>query len=255
MSFEFLSPDQADPDGGFAPVLQSTIERQLVKAGATIEERDGWRMATHFGGPGDDLQACRETVGVAECSFLGKLELQASPAATASIVAAASGGQTLTLGRAERAGDGTWWCPITPSRVLAICEPGQTAAVRTRLEQAAAGSNDLASVIELTTQYGAFRLAGPLARETFARLSALDTRPVAFAEQAFAPISVGRAPSFVLREGGDRFLHLFGSGYAQYMWTAVIDAAEHLGGRPVGIDAMTQLAGEPASEAGEAVHA
>lgn len=255
MSFEFLSPDQADPEGGFAPVPQSTIERQLVKAGATIEERDGWRIATRFGHPGDDLEACRDTVGVAECSFLGKLELQASPTATASIVAAASGGQTLTLGRAERAGDGTWWCPITPSRVLAICEPGQTAAVRGRLDEAAGATSDLSSVIELTTQYGAFRVAGPLARETFARLSALDTRPGEFPEQAFAPISVGRAPSFVLREGGDRFLHLFGSGYVQYMWTATIDAAEHLGGRPVGIDVLTHVAGEPASEAGEALHA
>ena len=139
--------------------------------------------------------------------------------------------------------------------MLAISEPGRTAAVRARLDEAAGAAAGLASVIELTTQYAAFRVAGPLARETLARLSALDARPGAFAEQAFAPISVGRAPSFVLREGGDRFLHLFGSGYVQYMWTAVIDAAEHLGGRPVGVDVLTRPAGEPASEAGEALHA
>ena len=30
----------------------------------------------------------------------------------------------------------------------------------------------------------------------------------------------------VLRERGDRFLHLFGAGYANYVWTVFADAAE-----------------------------
>jgi hypothetical protein len=33
-------------------------------------------------------------------------------------------------------------------------------------------------------------------------------------------------------------VHLFGAGYAAYVWTAFIDAAESLGGRAVGIDAL-----------------
>ena len=51
----------------------------------------------------------------------------------------------------------------------------------------------------------------------------------------------------VLRERGDRFLHLFGAGFADYVWTVFIDAAEHLGGRAVGTDAL----GATASEAGD----
>jgi hypothetical protein len=63
-------------------------------------------------------------------------------------------------------------------------------------------------------------------------------RPPRFAERAFAPVSVARTPGMVLREGGDRFLHLFGSGYAQYIWTVFVDAAESLGGRAVGLQAL-----------------
>jgi hypothetical protein len=42
----------------------------------------------------------------------------------------------------------------------------------------------------------------------------------------------------VLRQSEDRFLHLFGSGFADYTWTVFIDAAEHLGGRAVGVEAL-----------------
>jgi len=42
----------------------------------------------------------------------------------------------------------------------------------------------------------------------------------------------------VLREGGDRFLHLFGAGFAHYVWTVFVDAAQHLGGRAVGVTAL-----------------
>ena len=48
---------------------------------------------------------------------------------------------------------------------------------------------------------------------------------------------MARAPAIVLRESEAGYLLLFGAAYAQYMWTAIIDAAERLGGAPVGVDA------------------
>ena len=45
----------------------------------------------------------------------------------------------------------------------------------------------------------------------------------------------------IVREGEDRFLFLFGWAIGQYMWTVVDDAARHLGGRPVGVDALQSL--------------
>jgi hypothetical protein len=87
-------------------------------------------------------------------------------------------------------------------------------------------------------------VVGPLAREAFARATALDMRPARFAERGFAPVSVARTPGMVLREQGDRFLHLFGSGYAQYNWTVFVDAAQGLGGRAVGLDALGAVAPE-----------
>ena len=130
-----------------------------------------------------------------------------------------------------------YWCPMTLGRVLALTPPERTADVRDLLE-AAASAAPFASVIEMTAAYGSNALVGPLSRETFARTMALDLRPDHFAEGDFAPVSVARTPGMVLREGGDRFLHLFGAGFAHYVWTVFVDAARHLGGRAVGVTAL-----------------
>jgi sarcosine oxidase gamma subunit len=106
------------------------------------------------------------------------------------------------------------------------------------LLEAAASAAPFASVVEMTAAYGSNALVGPLSRETFARTMALDQRPDHFAEGDFAPVSVARTPGMVLREGGDRFLHLFGAGFAHYVWTVFVDAARHLGGRAVGVTAL-----------------
>ena len=92
--------------------------------------------------------------------------------------------------------------------------------------------------VEVTSALAALTIAGPLAREVFARFCALDLRPQAMPVRGFRPGSVARTPGYVLREDADRFLMLFGWALGKYMWTVVADAAEALGGGPVGVDAL-----------------
>jgi hypothetical protein len=47
----------------------------------------------------------------------------------------------------------------------------------------------------------------------------------------------------------DRFLILFGAAYGQYVWTVVADAARHLGGGPVGADAIARVGEEVGARA------
>jgi len=130
------------------------------------------------------------------------------------------GAHGMELGVAERR-DGAWWCPVTRERALVIgaAPPG----------------------IDVTTTYAALTIAGPSSRELLARFCALDLRPQAAPPRAFRPGSVARTPGYVLRENGDHFLMLFGWALGQYMWETVADAAQHLGGGPIGLDALAPL--------------
>jgi heterotetrameric sarcosine oxidase gamma subunit len=225
VTLEFLSP-------GPGAVARSPMERQALAAGARLELRDGWQVAASFDGLEAERERLTQAVGFADRSQLGKVEIQAAPGDLAVIVAGA-GAPGLDLGRATRSA-GAWWCPYTRERAIVLCEPGETAELRRSLESAAAAVAGHATVLDVTTVLAALTIAGPLARETFARFTALDLRPSVTGPGDWRPGSVARTPGGILCEAEDRYLMLFGSAFGQYMWTVVEDAARHLGGGPVG---------------------
>jgi heterotetrameric sarcosine oxidase gamma subunit len=212
----FLSP-------GPGALAKSPMEPGAAAAGASFEERDGWKVAVSF--PGEDFS----TVGFADLSHLGKIEVQGDVAAII--------GRDLELGHATRA-EGAWWCPYSATRAVVLCPASDTAALRGRLTASAADANGLSSVIDTTTAQGAMTILGPLAREVFARFTAIDLRPQEMPVRGWRPGSVARTGGAILCEAPDRYLMLFGAALGQYVWTVVADAAEHLGGGPVGVDAL-----------------
>jgi heterotetrameric sarcosine oxidase gamma subunit len=221
VSTAFLSP-------GPGALARSPMEREALAAGATLEERDGWNVAVSY--PAPDGRA--STVGFADLSHLGKIEVQGDVAAIT--------GHQLELGRALRA-DRAWWCPYAAQRAVVLCDPADTSALRERLAAAADSAPGLATVLDTTTAQGAMTIVGPLAREVFARFTALDLRPQVTPVEAFRPGSVARSGGAILCEAPDRYLMLFGAALGQYVWTVVADAAAHLGGGPIGVDDLEPL--------------
>ncbi|MCL2418004.1 MAG: hypothetical protein FWD04_01825 [Conexibacteraceae bacterium] len=221
MSLAFLTPTS-----GGEVVARSPIERQAAAAGARFEVRDGWNVAVEIGAgaSGASAPGASDTVGWADVSHLEKYELQGPSEALE-----ASAGVSLPFGVAVRRGD-AWWCRLTPTRALAIGAAPDLGG--------AAG----VAVVDVTSTFAALTLVGPLARETFARFCALDLRPRVTPVGALRPGSVGRQPAILIREGEERYLFLFGWATAEYMWSVVSDAGEHLGGRALGVD---QLAAFP----------
>jgi glycine cleavage system aminomethyltransferase T len=216
VSLAFLSPSPS-------ALCRSPMERQARAAGARFEERDGWNVAVGFDGPEAERERLRSTVGFTDVSHLGKVEVQGPQAGH------------LELDVAEL-DDGAWWCPYTAQRAIVLCEPSALPPLRERLMDAAAEQDGLASVVDVTTAFGALALEGPLARELFARFTALDLRDQVTPLRAFRPGSVARTPGAVLRQSEQRWLMLFGAALGQYMWTVVADAAGSLGGGPVGVE-------------------
>jgi heterotetrameric sarcosine oxidase gamma subunit len=202
VSLDFLTPA---PD----VLAHSPMERCARAAGARFEARDGWLVAVAYDRPA-------APTGWADVSHLGKLEV------------AGRGDRAMPLGHAEWADD-AWWCPVSRRRTLVVAEPAATRELRGRLG---------ARAVDVTTAYAALAIVGAGAQEVLARQCALDLRPAVTPVGAFRPGSVARTPAFVLKEAEERFLVLFGAAFGEYMWTVLADAAEHLGGGPIGADAL-----------------
>ncbi len=165
MNLDFLRPAAEEA------VAHSPMERSARDAGARFEVRDGWNVAVEFGAGGSGSAGNGDTVGWADVSHLAKVELQGSSDTI----------QELPFGTAVRRDD-AWWCRLTQTRALVIGK-------RPELN----GADDL-DVLDVTCNFAALTLVGPLARETFARFCALGPAPEGDAGQRAAP-RVDRAPA------------------------------------------------------------
>jgi glycine cleavage system aminomethyltransferase T len=202
---DFVAPIAADAD----VLARSPMEALAVDAGARLEARDGWNVAVSY-----PAASFGESVSWCDSSHISKLQLQGSldPA--------------LPFGTAVRR-DGAWWCRLTESRALVI---GTRPDVPEDLE-----------VVDVTSVFASLTIAGPLARECFARFCALDLRPSVTPVGALRPGSIARQPGTLICEADDRYLILFGWATAEYVWSVVADAASSLGGGPVGVDQLQEL--------------
>jgi heterotetrameric sarcosine oxidase gamma subunit len=128
-----------------------------------------------------------------------------------------------------------------------VCAAHVTDALPAQLAEAGAEAERV-TLVDVTTNFAAMTLAGPLAREVLARFCALDLRPAVTPVRALRPGSIARQPGILVRESEDRYLFLFGWAIGEYMWSVVADAGEHLGGRPIGVDALSELPGPARAE-------
>jgi glycine cleavage system aminomethyltransferase T len=198
-SLDFLSPDRARPDLGFSPILKSSMERRQRDAGATFEERDGWLVAVSIPGEDEHLQH----VGIADLSHLGKVE--ASGHLPDAVV-----------------GD-TVWHRITSDKAIVLCPFGQVGAIRARLSEAGA------HVLDVTGALSILSVVGPQALTVMRRLTHLHSFP--------ASGDVSHVTGHILLHD-EAYWIVFPQEYGHYLWEVAVDAAEQLGGGPVGIDAI-----------------
>jgi len=229
-ALRFLPPRAADER---AVLARSPMERVAAAAGGRLVRHAGWNIAAAFADPATERRRLAETVAFSDRSHLFKLELQAPPRQLAAAVAEAGEGLELEPGCAGRAA-GAWWCPVTPSRVLVLGEPGEAAGVRRALEGAPAG------LVDVSSGLAAMSLLGPQARELLARFCAIDVRPGVTPVRGFRPGSIARAPGYLLVESRDALLLMTGWALGGYLWRVVADAAEQLGGGPVGTEALAR---------------
>ena len=198
-ALDFLSPDRAQNDAGFAPLLRSSMERRQRDAGAQFEERDGWLVPVSF--PGEAERIGR--VGIADLSQLGKL-------------------QVFGDGGPEERPDVVWY-PYRPGRALVLCPYRDCFVLRSTL------ARRFDWVLDQTGAYGVVALVGPDAPVVLRRLTHLHELP--------ASGDVAHVGAHVLERDGGYWI-VVPQEYGHYLWDVAVDAAEPFGGGPVGVDAL-----------------
>ena len=191
---DFLSPSLAE-----GAVARSAAERLFAAAGAIFDERDGWRVPTII----PDTEAfAATTVGIADLSHLGKLDVRPAPSEIASTVV----------------------YRLSPRRALVLFPEKNRAAVT-------AGLDASSQVLDVTGAYTVLAITGPDARALVSRLTHLHHFP--------SGGEVAHVTAHVL-PAGDGFRILVAQELGQYLAEVALDRARALGGGLVGVDALPE---------------
>ena len=221
-------------------VLRSPLHERARQAGARFAVRGGSEVASSYGPIAAEIAACRASAGIADRSYVAKLELRAPAAALAAVVTEHAGSVPDPGSALHDAG--VWWCRPDAGRALVLATRAADGPPREKLERALAAHGG--RVDDVTAALAAVELAGPRATELLE--SAVDA-PLDLPEGGLAAASAGGVDMTVLRERPDRLLLLCDASAAELLWDALSEAGRPLRAAHVGVDALERLDAAPAS--------
>ncbi len=227
----------------------SAMHHRHVAMGATMEERDGWQLPARFGPVEDELRRLRTGVGLLDISPWIKINVQGENA-SAFLSAACSGGQLPELGAVSpvtiTAGGQSF--QVTSARLADDDFLVLTALdhVGSMFESLDAASEGAAHIFDLSSTLAAAQVTGPEASSFMSSITEFNCSPRAFPNGRCAQTQAAEIHATLLRaDVGDlpSYQIFFGRDFGEYMWEALVEAAEVHDGAPVGFEAMDRLRG------------
>lgn len=223
-----------------AELIHSPLEPLLKRAGAAMGARHGWLVAANFGSTPGELALCETKVGLADRSDLGKFELRAPRDDLDVLVGQLSGGEIRPGDALEAAG--AWWCSVSSSRALVVCDAADTPRIRAAIEEAARWV-PAASVTDSTQALAGIGLLGPATRAVLEELRSSEPE---FAEDGAPELQVTRlagVPVMVLRTAAERAVVFTERSRAGELWDDAERAGDAYGLGHAGAEAVDRLAG------------
>jgi len=210
--------------------LDSPIPRPCLGAGAMLVERDGHMVVTNYGSVPGEIAVCMKSVGLADRSDLGTLELRASASLLDRALADRLGDPPVAPGSARRQRE-VWYLRLDSRRTLLVGPHSALAAGPTIGRGADLTCKDVGATIAIIS------VVGPRATRLLAAAELPDDLAIG---------AVGRDPRdpsivAILRESQRRVLILVRTAAADAAWHRLLAAGEPLGAAFVGCDALTLL--------------
>ncbi len=258
---------------GFAPVRRTPLHDVQAKHGAVFFETGLWHRARYFPEAGEDMaaasrrevEAIRSTVGIADTTPLGKIELMGPDAQAFIERLYCNGFSTLKPGRARYGlmlredgmvmDDGTVWC-FAEGHFMITTTTANAAAVMSHIEfyhQYYWRELDVAYA-SVSEQWAGVAIAGPRSRELLQKLvDKPDLSDTAFPFMAVAEGRVGKVVCRIARISfsGERAFEIYvPAGYAADLYDRLMAEGAPLGIVPYGLEAMGTMRIEKGHVAG-----
>ena len=249
----------------FAPTRLTPLHDWHVRHGAELMEAGHWLRPAYYPSPVDadawasvlrEARAVRRGVGVCDVSTLGKIDVQGRDAGVFLDRLYTNTFSTLPVGRARYGlmlrEDGIVFDDGTTSRLAAdhffvTTTTANAGPVMAHMEfhlQTCWPELDV-QLAAVTDQWAAMSVAGPQARATIGRIvEGLDLSDAAFGFMAVGEGHVRGCPVRVLRisfSGEQAYEIMVPAGYAEIVWTAVLEAGDGFAITPYGLEALGLL--------------
>ena len=231
----------------WTPVRRTAMHYQHAERGAVMEDRDGWQQPVRFTSVDEEFQQLQTTGGLCDISPVGKLNLQGDELEPF-LNAAFPGLGPLSVGSVRRLN--LEHNPEVGPFVIARLADDE-AWILTGINQAQSVADALgeqadqcAHVLDITSGLSGVSIAGPLAQRVLSGVSELDTDAEMFPNMTCAQTNAAEIHNMLLRldfESLPGYQLYFGREFGEYMWDALLEAAEEYGITPVGIEAMARL--------------
>ena len=219
------------------PTLDSPVPQTCLAAGATLHKRDGRLVATDYGSVPGEIAVCMKSVGLADRSDFGALELRAATSLLDRALTARLGDPPVAPGAARRLRS-VWYLRLDARRTLLIGPHSALASgpmIGKGHDRAELACKDIGSTVAMIS------VIGPRA----GRLMAAAGLPDGLAIGA-----IGRDPHdpsviAILRESQRRLIVLVKAADVDAMWARLLAAGEPLGAAFIGYDALALLGVAP----------
>lgn len=195
-------------------------------------EHHGWQVPAYFSKPEDEAARVRESVGLADLSWMLKFDVKGSGLKS-----------PLALG------EGAFSWVLGPLHVLVTCNPSARREVMDRYQALQAGGADLSLpppvyVTEVTSVYAQFLLAGPRCRQVLGKLTSLNLSETSLPDLTCGQSRVAHVHAIILRhdlDGVPAYQLLVSREYGESVWDSVLHAGHEFHLSPFGLQAQQLL--------------
>jgi glycine cleavage system aminomethyltransferase T len=224
-------------DNPSRPTLVSPIPASCLAAGAMLAERDGHTVAAHYGSTPGEIAVCMKSVGLADRSDLGTLELRAETSLLDRALSARLGDPPVAPGQARRLRE-VWYLRLDARRTLLV---GAHHALASGPMIGKGSDRSELSCRDIGASIAMISIIGPRS----GRLMTAAGLPDDLAIGAVGRDRNDASVVAILRESQRRILMLVRANAIDATWSRLLHAGEPLGAAFVGCDALALLGAAP----------